>query len=96
MGIPNNSVPVRRALALIERPDIQDWIKRLESVVAETPKDVWVFVAAGSVCVMAKREDGKPYMREDYSNAASETGVVQDAKICGLMPRESHWDGGDW
>ena len=79
-----------RARTLRTDPRIARWIKRLRAVAESTPADVWVCVASGTVCVMAKGPGG-PYM----GGMNSADGVDQAAVIASIDPSSS-WDGGDW
>lgn len=75
-----------RAETVAAMPHVKRWMKRFRKVAADMPKEVWVYVASGTPCVMVNGEDGKPIYRGD--------GVELDSKIDSL--RRGSWDGGDW
>lgn len=63
------------------------WIKRLAAVLSGAPDGIWLFVASGSLHVMAFGEDGA---RRLLPNG----GMDPDASIATLHGPEM--DGGDW
>ena len=77
----------QRAEDLGDRPDIARWHKRLRKVLAEMPHEVWLYAASGTLCLMAKTEDGH------HAVHPGERGYDQDAVIA-TLPGEC--DGGDW
>lgn len=76
-----------RAEEVGERQDVRRWIKRLQKLSREMPKDVWVFVASGTPTVLATDEDG-----EHFGDRGG--GVHRDAII--TTASGGNWDGGDW
>lgn len=62
------------------------WIAKLQKVINEAPKDVWIFVASGNIHVMALR-DGK--------RAAVRGGGYDQSASCGVI-HGIEADGGDW
>ena len=76
-----------QAMKLAADPKIQAWIARLRAVAVDTPKEVWVYVTASSVNVMALDSKGSPF--EVYS------GLVHEAVVESISPKGT-WDGGDW
>ena len=77
----------RRAEEIGDRPDVVRWAKRLRRVLAEMPRDVWLFAASGTLCLMAKNEAG------EHVDTGRLEGNDQDAVIT-TLPGEC--DGGDW
>lgn len=76
-----------RAEEVGERPDVRRWIRRLQKLSREMPKDVWVFVASGTPTVLATGEDGMHV--EDRGGSVHRDAVITTAA-------GGNWDGGDW
>jgi len=70
-----------------QRP-IRNWVRRFRKLAEQMPPEVWVYVASGSVHVMACDEKGRPYEKE-HGDGTSQDGIVESV-------RGGHWDGGDW
>jgi hypothetical protein len=78
-----------RPLTLEERR----WVKRLRRVMADTPEYIWLYAAAGSLCVMRLQDDKTPKM----GTAFSSTGADQDWMLGGVVEVGGGGiDGGDW
>ena len=75
-----------RAAEVGDRPDVKAWIAKFQKLASTMPKDVWVFVASGTPCVVANDADGNPIERGSRSD--------QDALIATIYGGQ--WDGGDW
>ena len=75
-----------RAQCDSERDDVKRWLRRLAAVARTMPPDVWVYVASGTVTVMAHDEHG--------DRARDRDGFDRDAVITQVSG--GSWDGGDW
>ncbi len=71
-------------------PAVLRWTERLMEVARDMPPNVHVFVASGSVCVVAKDEKGGIFER------GKQGGLDQDALVECLDRNLGRWDGGDW
>ncbi len=76
----------RRAAAL---PGVREWIGRLAELARDMPPEVHVFVASGTVCVVATDGDGGIFERGGHG------GLDQDALVESLDRKLGRWDGGD-
>lgn len=68
-------------------PEVQRWVKRFRRLAGDMPLGVHVFVASGTVCVMALNDDGNPY-------ETGGCGMDHDAVIADV--HGGQWDGGDF
>ncbi len=64
----------------------EKWISDIKSVVKRCPKDFWIFVASGTLNVMAKKNGARVYRRN---------GCV-DQDYCVDTIKGIECDGGDW
>jgi len=71
-------------------PEVRAWIERLKDVARDMPAGVHVFVASGSVCVVASDAEGGLHERPGRG------GLDQDALVESLDRGLGRWDGGDW
>ena len=69
------------------------WIRSLQVVMGKAPKDLWMFVAAGDLCIMyyADPDTKKRLIRNQERGG----GMDQDAMACTIATK-MELDGGDW
>lgn len=77
-----------RAEDLATRGKIRRWIEQFKKLSAQMPKELTVFVAAGTPVVLANDRNGEPFNRGGGYDPDAQ---VPDANITG-----GRWDGGDW
>lgn len=79
-----------RAKKVAALPAVRAWTARLRELAHDMPPEVHVFVASGTVCVVALDEGGSIY--EHRVNG----GLDQDATVETVGRHLGRWDGGDW
>jgi hypothetical protein len=70
-----------------EMPHVMEWLEKFSQLAKDMPKEVWVFSGDGGVHVLAKDENGQPFM-------LSGGGVDPNAIL--MSSSGGSWDGGDW
>lgn len=76
-----------RAVEVGLDPKVKRWVAAFRKVFETQPDNVWVYVANGTVHIMARDTDGKRFTRPGH-------GSDQDAIVETIGSGE--WDGGDW